>query len=178
VLRRALLVLCLLVIAWVVACLVLFVWPPARTDDPGHADAIVVLSGDKQRLPKALELARAGVAPVLVLSSVAHTPYVEPRRLCAAGRYRTVRVDCFEAVPYSTRGEARVMARLARQHGWDRLVVVSSTFHLTRAKMLFQRCYDGELAMVGSSIPWWRQPVVWASETGKLAVQLTAERGC
>jgi hypothetical protein len=32
--------------------------------------------------------------------------------------------------------------------------------------------------MVGSSWPWWKLPEEWASETGKLAVQLTAQRGC
>ena len=32
--------------------------------------------------------------------------------------------------------------------------------------------------MVGSSWPWWKLPEEWASETGKLAVQLTVQRGC
>jgi hypothetical protein len=32
--------------------------------------------------------------------------------------------------------------------------------------------------MVGTRSPWWRLPEEWASETGKLFVQLTVERGC
>ena len=44
--------------------------------------------------------------------------------------------------------------------------------------MLFRRCYHGQLWMVGSSWPWWKLPEEWASETGKLAVQLTVQRGC
>src|SRR5581483_1500567 len=84
-----------------------------------------------------------------------------------------------DAVPQRTlRGEARAVARLARTHGWRSVAVVTSTFHVTRAKMLFRRCYRGELAFVGSRSPWWRLPEDWALETAKLAVQLTRERSC
>jgi uncharacterized SAM-binding protein YcdF (DUF218 family) len=179
VLRRVLLILAVLVAAWLVACLVLFVWPPAESSAPAHADAVVVLSGNKQRLPTALELVRRGVAPVLALSSVERTKHwPEAERLCKVGRYANARVVCFSAVPYSTRGEARTVAKLAADQGWNSIVVVTSTFHVTRAHMLFRRCYHGGLAMVGSPSTWWRLPLEWASETGKLAVQLTVQRGC
>ncbi|MBX5475206.1 MAG: YdcF family protein, partial [Thermoleophilia bacterium] len=61
---------------------------------------------------------------------------------------------------------------------WRSIVVVSSTFHLTRAKLLFRRCYTGRLWLVGSPTPWWELPQEWASETGKLLVQVTVERSC
>jgi uncharacterized SAM-binding protein YcdF (DUF218 family) len=179
VLRRALLVLGALVAAWLVACAVLFVWPPAETGAPPHADAVVVLSGDHHRLPPALALIRRGVAPVLAISSISHTPkWKAAIALCRAGRYAGARVVCFEANPYSTQGEAEAVGRLARRDGWHSIVVVSSTFHLTRAKLLFRRCYAGRLSLVGSPVAWWRVPGEWASETGKLLVQLTVERGC
>jgi uncharacterized SAM-binding protein YcdF (DUF218 family) len=179
VLRRLLLVVAGLVAAWLVACLVLFVWPPAESSAPAHADAVVVLAGSKRRLPPALALIRRGVAPVLALSTVQRTKHwPQARRLCATHRYAGARVVCFTAVPYSTRGEARTVARLARARGWHSVVVVTSTFHITRAHMLFRRCYHGSLAMIGSSSPWWQLPEEWASETGKLLVQLTWERGC
>jgi uncharacterized SAM-binding protein YcdF (DUF218 family) len=179
VLRRLLLILVGLVAAWLVACLVLFVWPPAESSAPAHADVVVVLSGSKRRLPPALALIRRGVAPVLALSTVQRTKHwPQAERLCAAHRYAGARVVCFTAVPYNTRGEARTVARLARERGWHSIVVVSSTFHLTRAKMLFERCYHGRLAMIGSPSTWWQLPLEWASETGKLLVQLTVQRGC
>jgi len=179
VLRRVLLVIAALVAAWLVACLVLFAWPPAESDPPARADVVVVLSGSKRRLPPALALVRRGVAPVLAISSVTRTRrWPAGRRLCAAGHYGSVRVLCFDAVPYSTRGEARTVARLARRRGWGSIVVVTSTFHVTRARMLFRRCYDGRLAVVGAASPWWRLPADWAVETGKLVVQLTVRRGC
>ena len=88
------------------------------------------------------------------------------------------RVICFEATPYSTQGEARAIARLARAGRWERVVVVTSTYHVTRARMLVRRCFHGGLSMVGTSSTWWKLPEDWASETGKLLVQLTVRRGC
>src|SRR5205823_9134993 len=150
VLRRLMLIAAGLVSAWVVACLILFVWPPAESSAPAHADAVVVLSGSKQRLPPALALIRRGVAPVLALSTVQRTKHwPQAERLCADHRYAGARVLCFTAVPFSTRGEARTVVRLARGRGWSSVVVVTSTFHVTRAHMLFRRCFRGPLAVVG-----------------------------
>jgi uncharacterized SAM-binding protein YcdF (DUF218 family) len=123
---------------------------------------------------------RRGVAPVLAISSVQRDPkWTTARRLCAGayGRLR-FRVLCFEATPYSTRGEAETVSRLARAHGWHGIVVVTSTYHVTRARMLFRRCYHGALWTVGTASPWWLLPEEWAFETGKLAVQTTIERSC
>lgn len=179
-LRPLLLVVAGLVALWLGACAILFVWPPAESSPPAHADAIVMLSGDRERLPEALALVQRGIAPVLALSSVQqHTPRWEAaRRLCSAKRYASARVICFDAEPYSTRGEAETVSRLAELKGWRSIVVVSSTYHLTRASLLFHRCFRGRLSFVGAPTVWWRLPLDWASETGKLLVQLTAERSC
>lgn len=168
-----------LVAAWLVACLVLFVWPPAETGAPAHADAVVMLSGDRERLPTAERLIREGVAPVLVVSSVSRTPdWRAASQVCTAGTYHGATVLCPTAEPYSTRGEAETFSRLARQQGWHSLVVVSSTYHLTRASVLFHRCFAGRLSFAGAPSAWWYLPYDWASETAKLLVQLTLERGC
>ena len=44
--------------------------------------------------------------------------------------------------------DARAIARLARERGWSSIVVVTSRFHVTRARMLFRRCYRGALSVV------------------------------
>ena len=178
-LRRAIIAAAAIVAAWLVACLVLFVWPPAESKPPAHADVVVVLSGDKKRLQPALDLVRKGVAPVLAISTVERTRHWPlARRLCSTRRYAGARVVCFDAVPFSTQGEARTIARLARERGWRSVVVVTSRFHVTRAHMLFRRCLELALYVVGTGSTWWRLPEEWASETGKLLVQLTAQRGC
>jgi uncharacterized SAM-binding protein YcdF (DUF218 family) len=171
----------MLVGLWLVACAVVFAWPQADMAPPSHADAVVVLSGGRNsRLDPALKLMARGIAPVLAISS----PLKDPRwttaiELCNGETpHPAFKVICFEAAPYSTRGEAETVARLAHEHGWNRIVVVTSTYHVTRARMLFRRCYRGRLWTVGTSSPWYRLPEEWASETAKLIVQSTFERDC
>jgi len=140
---------------WVVLCLVFFTWSPWQADAPAKADVVVVLSGGRERLPPALALIRRGVAKTLAISSVSRTkPWAIARRLCASGRYAHARVLCFEARPYSTEGEAKTVERLVREHRWSHIVVVTSRFHVTRAHMLFRRCYHGSLSFVGASSTW------------------------
>ena len=178
--RRLLAALVVLVGLWLVACAFLFVWPSENERPPAHADAVVVLSGGRDsRLDPALKLMERGIAPVLAISSVARDPkWVTAHRLCDGVDKVSFKVVCFEARPYSTRGEAETVSRLARQDGWKRIVVVSSTYHVFRAHMLFSRCYHGKLWTVGTSSPLLRLPEEWASETVKLIVQTTVERGC
>jgi len=179
--RTLLLVLAGIVALWLGACAVLFVWPPAESSPPAHADAVVVLSGGlNQRLDPALALMRTGIAPVLAVSGAFHpTKWKKARRLCRGKlgplRYRVL---CFEPRPYSTRGEAETIARLAQAHHWTRIVVVTSTFHVTRARMLIRRCYHGDLWMKGTSSSLWELPKEWAEETGKLTIQLFFDRSC
>jgi uncharacterized SAM-binding protein YcdF (DUF218 family) len=177
--RRLLLIAAGLAAAWILACLVFFTWSPWDSGAPAHADVVVMLSGSKRRLPAALALIRRGVAPVLALSSVQRTKHwAEAERLCRTHRYDRARVVCFDAEPFSTRGEARTVTRLAQERGWHSIVVVTSRFHITRAHMLFRRCWHGPLSMAGAPSVWWQLPEEWASETGKLLVQVTAERSC
>jgi len=174
-------VLLIVVSLWFVVVAFLFVWPSAKSGPPAHADVVVVLSGGlNRRLDPALKLVQRGVAPVLAISSAFKDPkWTKAHRVCqgkdGATRFRVI---CFAAVPYSTRGEARAVARLAREHGWNNVVVVTSTYHVTRARMLFRRCYHGRLWMVGTSAPTSQLLTEWASETGKLIVQTLFDRGC
>ena len=121
----------------------------------------------------ALELVENGVAPVLVISDGLDSRSPRANRLC---RERTW-VLCPKPDPYSTRGEARLVAGLARERGWDSIVVVSSRFHLYRARLLFERCLGGRIAMAGAPSPWWRLPLSVASEWLKLGVA-AVERDC
>ena len=128
-----------LVVALVAVNLELFVWP-SGTATVRHADAVVVLAGGNgERLDQGLELAHDGVASTLVAST-------GPERLCNTDE--PFRVICFLPEPNNTRGEVEEVARLAREHGWKRLVLVTSTYHVTRARLLLDRCYSGSVEVV------------------------------
>jgi uncharacterized SAM-binding protein YcdF (DUF218 family) len=168
--RRILFVLLVLALGVVVASVLLFVRP--REDEPARADAILVLAGNVEgRLPEGLRLWREGVAPTLVLSRDLDDDF--PRALC-----RRPRVICFDAKPYSTIGEAESFAPIARRHRWKRVLLVSSRYHVTRARMLFSRCVDAQVLATGTHEP----PVdlvhglVW--EWPKLGYSLTVKRDC
>jgi uncharacterized SAM-binding protein YcdF (DUF218 family) len=168
---RRLVLLALLLVVLAVASVWLFVL--VRTDKPGRADAVVVLSGSNHdRLSKALQLMRAHVAPVLVLSDGARTA----RSLCRLRR--PYRVLCFRPNPFSTRGEAEAIARLARARGWRTVDVVTSRYHVYRARLILRRCYHRTLRVIASEPGPWDYIVGAASEWPKLGLALTFRRRC
>jgi uncharacterized SAM-binding protein YcdF (DUF218 family) len=125
-------------------------------DGPVRADAVVVFGGAGGRLERAVALMDAGYADVIFLSD----PYNEERQasrfewFCRndgsrpgypVHDYETI---CFDPEPQTTRGEARHVADLARERGWERVDLVTSVDQATRARMLVSRCWDGEVASV------------------------------
>ena len=140
-------------------------------DRPAKADAVVVLSGTRQRLPVGQRLVRQGYAPLLVVSRSTH-PRPAELRACRSGAL------CFRADPYSTRGEARAIARLATARHWQTVDVVTSQFHVFRARILIGRCYHGELRMVGAPERLVHLPIDVVKESAKLVYQEVVARGC
>lgn len=140
---------------------------------------MVVLSGGRNsRLDPALELMRRRVAPLLVISgSGLDRKWQKARRLCRDGT-RDFRVLCFDPKPYSTRGESEEIARLARSRHWRQVDVVTSDYHVFRARLIIGRCYHGGLAVIGTDYGWRTAALAWFSEWGKLLYQLTIQRSC
>jgi uncharacterized SAM-binding protein YcdF (DUF218 family) len=147
------------------------VWPP--TDAPVHVDAVVALGGDpgQRRAHEAIDLVRAGFAPVAVISLGGI-----PADPCPA--HHGVAAICFRADPLDTRGEAEYVARLARRRHWTQLIVVSERSQATRARMLFKRCTPVHLHMVPVADPLSHLPYDVAYEWGALVKALIVERSC
>ena len=173
--RLVLVVVPLLVVAWA-AVAARFVLSPVQ-DSPRRADAVVVLAGDHLRLGKALELMARRVAPTLVISDGLAPGWREANRLCRRGGGR-FRVVCFRPDPYSTRGEARAVARMAAARGWGSVVVVTSTYHVTRARLLFDRCVDARVRVTGATYQRSLIPLEIFLEPAKLVYALVVARRC
>ena len=119
------------------------VWPAMR--QPGSVDAVVLLSGDGARLPGALRLMEGGVARTLVF--VGQPDISATAALCSEPQ--SFEVACLRPSPDTTRTEARATGALARSRGWTSIVLVTSRYHATRARLLFRRCFDGTVDVVG-----------------------------
>ena len=127
-----------------------------QVDPPRTADAILVVGGDAPapRVQRGFELARAGFARHVVLSN----PGGQVARHCAT-RDPAFSVECFDPDPRSTRGEARELGRLAAERHWRTVIVVTYTPHISRARYIMGKCFDGDLVMdavpVDLSVPYW-----------------------
>ncbi len=119
------------------------VWPSIH--QPAHADAVVLLSGDGARLPVALRLMDKGVAKTLVF--VGQPDILSVVAICTDPQ--VFEVVCLRPDPDNTRAEAQVAGQLATTRHWKKMVVVTSRLHVTRARLLFRRCFDGDIVAVG-----------------------------
>ena len=138
---------CLLLIAAVIGGLPVYVRP--QVDPLRHADAILVLGGDGfSRYPFGIDLGMQGWAPKVVLSN----PGIDKEWLTKACNtpHSGIELDCFVPDPPTTLGEGRELRRLAERYGWRSVIVVTFTPHISRARFILQRCFDGELIMVAS----------------------------
>jgi len=163
-----------------VATYKLFVDP--HIDPVRHSDAVVVIAGGPLRLKKGIELVQRGIAPLLIVSHP-HGIWAykeEAPHLCDnRGKRRSFKVICFHPSPESTQGEARAVRRIAAARHLRSVIVVTSGFHVSRARIEMRRCYHGRLAVIGTPLnaPW-KEPFYVALEWPKLIYAETLNRGC
>lgn len=165
------------VIVYVAVAAYLFIWPSTGT--PTRADALVVLGPGLhgERFVEGMSLMKEGLAGVLVVSTASGGTRPGGGMCTRQWRFEVI---CFRARPFSTRGEAREVGRLARERGWRSLIVVTSPYHVERAGILFGRCYPGRLEMVAaeSRLSVLEHVERIAHESAGLAYGLTFARSC
>ncbi|MEZ5408859.1 MAG: YdcF family protein [Acidimicrobiales bacterium] len=170
---------------WAAATAVLFVMRDDADRPLAPADAVVVLAGGRsERLDHGLRLAASGAAPVLVISNGDEPDWPEARAICRGGPGLPTGVEvlCPRPDPQRTAGEATMVARLAAERGWRRVVVVTSDFHALRSRLWFERCAAGafEVEVVGVDSRY-DLAQVWGralrEQVGLLAA-VTVQRGC
>jgi uncharacterized SAM-binding protein YcdF (DUF218 family) len=113
--------------------------PTAPAGFSGPADGIVVLTGGPQRINEALELLRNHQGKRLLITGVhPHTSERRLSQLSGEGELFGCCVDIDRAAA-DTRGNAAEAARWAEQNHFDRLIVVTSDYHMARALLEFSR---------------------------------------
>jgi len=132
------------ILLWAAAGVFLYVAP--ATDAPRHADVLFVLGPPDSRMTYAEQLMGQGYARTLAVSVPLDKQGTPDLALC--NERRAYRIICFHPEPFTTQGEARALQRLSQENGWKSADVLTTQFHITRARVIVQRCYKGGLSMV------------------------------
>jgi hypothetical protein len=148
-LRRTLAALVALVLVWLVGGYFVLVHPP--TNKPRKVDAIFVLGPPQEnnRLGVALSLINAGYSKTLAISAVTSVDG-QSRKICKNG-LPGVAILCFQPSPFTTQGEAQYIAREAKAKNWTSVLIVTSSYHVLRARVLVDRCFHGDVLMVAAT---------------------------
>ena len=122
-----------------------------------QADALLVLGPVDAKLTEAARLMNEGAAQTLVISD-------QDQRDGAPGTCRPDVLDriqelgwtpedpsqllCFRPLPVTTQGGAMALRDLGAAQGWYTVNVLAYPEHLTRARTLVDRCWDGQIAFL------------------------------
>ncbi|MWV48997.1 YdcF family protein [Rathayibacter sp. VKM Ac-2803] len=154
---------------------------PATDAVPARADAVLVLGPPtRARTDLGRELVEEGVADTLLISVWASELAAAPDESdVVACDEPDMTVICFTAEPGTTQGEARALRDYADANGWDTVLVITQTPHITRARILMERCWGGTVLMESSGEPFtlgdWAYE--YAYQTGAFA-KVLVEQGC
>lgn len=147
----------------------------ASYDLPANAtaDAIVVLTGGEGRLATGGDLLRLGRAPQLMISGV--HPSVPDRDIETQTGLDSAAFNCcvvLDRVASDTVGNAEETARWARANSYQRLIIVTSDYHLPRSLLEMERAMPGVelIAYPVATTPPWLDPGnarLWLQEYAK-----------
>lgn len=106
----------------------------ARLDTLPKADAIVVLTGEDKRIHSAVELLKQAHGKRLLISGVSEE--VSDKAIIKAYAPDNTTANCcidLDRLSLDTEGNAEHTAEWADQHGFNRLIVVTSSYHMPRS---------------------------------------------
>lgn len=149
--------------------------------DGRHTDAIVVLTGGSARIERGLRLLQDRAADRMLISGVA--PQVLPKELAAEYRVPRALFRCcidlgHEAV--DTRSNAHETAAWVRQHKYRTVRLVTSDWHLARARLELSHALgedasaNGPVTVFGDGVPSSPRYGTLLSEYNKLLVRRAA----
>jgi hypothetical protein len=152
-----------------------------RSTPPAPCDALFVFAGRPERAPYAVELWRAGMAPVLVVSVgryewrrfpdlglpsdgglrdlVERTP-PSRRHFQVVLDKRGARAEWMPRGRFGTLAEARALVRLARERGWRSVQAITCAAHSRRVLLALGRMSRGtDLRFAVTAVPETRSAV-------------------
>ncbi|MDN4490675.1 ElyC/SanA/YdcF family protein [Demequina sp. SYSU T00068] len=166
-----------------IACLPLYAFP--ASDEPRAVDAVYVIGPPTgTRMALAEQMIADGLADTLVVSLVEddateRAAMERAAELCDAPDAWGFTVLCSQPEPFTTRGEARWMRELVESYGWESVAVITIRPHLTRTRVITERCWDGDIAYIdsGESLAPWYWAYQLAYQTAGF-VKVALQDGC
>lgn len=132
-------------LAWSSFALTQILFP--RIDDPAPTDAVYILaSPGGTYVVEHPEILPMGV-PVLVSVTGDRMQTPAYQSFCAQSH-----VTCVVPDPLKTRGEARNLGIVAHERGWRSVTVYTHRSHISRSRMMMERCFDGEVRMTSVDV--------------------------
>ncbi|TFI59516.1 YdcF family protein [Sphingomonas parva] len=118
-----------------------------------RTDAVVVLTGGAYRMERGLDLLKRGVAKRMLVSGVART--VRPPELAAEYPGNDALFRCCidlgrESV--DTRSNAEEVARWMEKHRFRSLRLVTTDWHMPRARFELSRRLGGDVEVIGDAV--------------------------
>lgn len=147
-----------------------------KDDGPRKADAIVVLGGDEygERIIKGAELARAGYAPYVLVSSPPALLGNEADLTIEYAKRKGFPASLFRPVPLpqdaadSTRTEAIYLGNYLKKNGVHSILLVTSNFHTRRATSLWRKENPWlQIAVVAAPDRYFSPNTWWKTRGGK-----------
>lgn len=141
---------------------------------PEFADVLVILGGDAgARTIRGLELYRKKYATRIFLTSLeydeldARNYYLHWRsRLLLDGGVKRDAIE-FDTISKNSWEEAENTLKLAKQHGWTKIIVVSDPPHMRRLKWVWSKVLKDsgvDFVLVSGTPSWWRADKWWTNE--------------
>lgn len=148
-----------------------------RVDPIQPVDAVYVLGPALDKMEVARSAVNASDARTMVITVPADDDLLQQQLGC--GGAQDYEILCVTPDPVTTQGESATLAELVRERGWTKVAVVTYTSHISRSRMLMERCVPAQVVMWERPDPTSRRLRMYrfAYETGAWA-KAQVFRGC
>lgn len=145
-------VLSLILIAWI-AGFILFAMSLPRAAGAQRSDAVVVLTGGAGRIERGLDVLHRGWSQRMLVSGV--DPQVKKGEFAAQFNIKPTEMACCITLGYratDTKGNARESADWIERRGYRSVRLVTSDWHLRRAKSELSKVLPDKVAVIDDAV--------------------------
>jgi uncharacterized SAM-binding protein YcdF (DUF218 family) len=136
------------------------------SEEPRRSDVIICLNGDKDRVPKAVELFRQGYAGKILVT------YAETRKLVTGNGVPDEAVLSLDSRPNSTYEEALGAIQFMVREKFKSAIIVSDPYHMYRVKWTYGHLTASDAMQITCTAyeAFWAKGFWWDQTRSRLAI--------